>query len=95
MNKGVIMSTAKKIIKVPENGQISIGKDWAGKEVQIEVVSDSQILITAGAFIPEYNKTFYTKESNTQLDDFNKWATKSTPKKTDIQKLKAKLGSKK
>ena len=89
------MAVAKKIIKVPGNGQVSIGKDWAGKEVQIEVLSESQILITAGAFIPDSNKTFYSKEAISQLEDFNQWSKTNEPKKTDLKKLKAKLGSKK
>ena len=55
------MSHTEKLVVVPSNGQISIGKTWAGKEVQIEQVSDSQIVITSGAFVPADHATFYSE----------------------------------
>ena len=48
---------AVKLLKVPNNGQISIGKKWAGREVKLEVVSDNEIRIVSGIFVPEHQKT--------------------------------------
>ena len=88
------MSHAKKLVTVPPNGQISIGKTWAGKEVQIEQVSDNQILITSGAFIPADHATFYSKEAMAELANFDKWAEKNPPKNTNLKELRKKLGKK-
>jgi len=88
------MRQAKKVLTVPSNGQISIGKQWAGREVQVEVVDDNRIIITSGVFIPADQATFYTKEAQTQLDQFNKWSDKTTAKKSDLYQLRKRLGRK-
>ena len=83
---------AKKIVTVPSNGQISIGKEWAGREIQIEEIEDGQILITAGSFMPD--ATFTSKKAQEQLQAFNKWEKKNAPKKTDLKALRQKLAKK-
>lgn len=64
------MSAIKKVVVVPENGQISIGKSFAGKTVQIETVEEG-LLITPGTFIPDHLQTFYTDEAKEKLAAFN------------------------
>jgi len=88
------MSNAKKLVTVPPNGQISIGKTWAGKEIQIEEISESQIMITSGQFIPAHHATFYTDKAMKQLTDFDKWAGKNPPKGSNIKELRKKLAKK-
>lgn len=86
------MKQAKKILTVPPNGQISIGKTWAGRQVQIEEVDKHQIVITSGAFIPADQQTFYTKKAEALLKEFNDWSSKNPPKGTDIKRLRKHLG---
>ena len=88
------MRQAKKVLTVPSNGQISIGKQWAGREVMVEVVDDNQIVITSGTFIPANQATFYTKDAEAQLDQFNKWSEKTPAKKSDLNQLRKRLGRK-
>ena len=57
------MRQARKVLTVPSNGQISIGKQWAGREVMVEMVDDNRMVITAGTFIPHDLSAFYTKEA--------------------------------
>lgn len=83
---------AKKIVTVPANGQISIGKEWAGREVQIEQIEDGQILITSGSFIPD--ATFTSKKALDQLQAYNQWEKNSIPKKTDLKAMRRKLAKK-
>jgi hypothetical protein len=83
---------AKKIVTVPSNGQISIGKEWAGREVQIEQIEDGQILITAGNFIPD--SSFTSKKAQGHLNAFNQWEKKNSPKKTDLKAMRQKLAKK-
>ena len=86
------MKQVKKVLTVPSNGQISIGKTWAGRQVQIEEVGDHKILITSGAFIPADQQTFHTKRAEVQLKDFNEWSSKNPQKKTDLKRLRKQLG---
>ncbi len=88
------MRQAKKVLTVPPNGQISIGKQWAGREVMVEVVDDNRIVITSGAFIPADQATFYSKEANTTLEGFNQWSQKNPAKKTDLNQLRKRFGRK-
>lgn len=90
----VLMRQAKKVLTVPSNGQISIGKQWAGREVLVEVVDDNRIVITSGTFIPADQATFYTKEANTTLESFNSWSEKTPAKKTELSSLRERLGRK-
>jgi hypothetical protein len=90
----VIMRQTKKVLTVPPNGQISIGKQWAGREVLVEVVDDNQIVITSGTFIPADQATFFTKDAQSQLEQFNKWSEKTPAKKTDLNHLRKRLGRK-
>ena len=88
------MRQAKKVLTVPPNGQISIGKTWAGREVMVEVVDDTRIVITTGSFVPADQATFYTKEAKETLEEFNQWSEKRPAKKTDLNQLKKRLGRK-
>jgi len=88
------MRRAKKVLTVPPNGQISIGKQWAGREVMVEIVDDNRLIITAGAFVPHDMSTFYTKEAQTQLADFNQWSERTPAKKTNLNQLKKRFGRK-
>ena len=86
---------ARKLLIVPTNGQISIGKKWAGKEIVIEEINETEIHISSGTFIPDSDATFFTKDAKMQLEDFDKWSSKTPAKKTDLKKLRAKIGNKK
>lgn len=62
-----------KLLKVAANGQISIGKSWAGRQIRVEEVSDSEIRISSGVFIADSQKTFFTDESVQALNEFESW----------------------
>lgn len=86
--------TTTTLKRVADNGQISIGKEWAGKLVQV-VSSPAGVEIIPGEFIPESQKIFYTKEAQEQLSAFDDWASKKPAKKTDFKELKKKVSVKK
>ena len=86
------MQQARKLVTVPLNGQISIGKQWAGREIMVEKVNDNCIVIRSGAFIPTHQATFYTKESQAQLESFNRWSEKTAAKKTNLNHLRKRIG---
>ena len=88
------MRQTRKVLTVPSNGQISIGKQWAGREVMVEMVDENRMVITAGTFIPNDLATFYTKEAQAQLGDFNRWSQKTPARKTNLNQLRKRLGRK-
>ena len=87
-------SNNARLLKVAANGQISIGKKWAGREIRIQEISESEMLISSGSFVPDSQATFHTAEAKQTLAEFDSWTEKNPPKKTDIKALRAKLGKK-
>lgn len=69
-----------KLLTVANNGQISIGKSWAGRQISIEEVAEGELLIKSGTFVSDSQKTFHTKAAKESLDDFNQWEQKQTIK---------------
>jgi hypothetical protein len=84
-----------KLITVPQNGQISIGKGWAGRQIRVEEVSNTEIHISAGVFVPESQKTFFTQEANKTLESFGEFEKKNSATATNAKKLFADLKKKK
>lgn len=72
LENGIPMST-KKFLTVPKNSQIPIGKKWAGRQVLIEEVSDSELRIRDVTNVPDSHKAFFTTAAQESLDEFNTW----------------------
>ncbi len=85
-------TTQVKYATVGNNGQVSIGKEYAGRHVQIEKTDEGLVIISPGKFIPDHHAPFYTKEATDELDDFDKWAKANPAKRgTDVNALRRKL----
>ncbi len=69
----------RKLITVPQNGQICIGKAYAGRDILIEYLEDGMILISRGSFIPDRQAIFHTDKALKQLDEFNEYLKDSNP----------------
>jgi hypothetical protein len=80
-----------KLLTVASNGQISIGKAWAGRQIVLEEVNDGEIHIKSGTFVPDSQKVFNSKEAQASLDEFNKWEEKASSKPTPAAEVLAKL----
>ncbi len=87
-------SNNTRLLRVAANGQISIGKKWAGREIRIQEIGDSEMLISSGTFVPDSHATFHTAEAKKTLTEFDSWTEKNPPKRTNISTLRAKLGKK-
>ncbi|MCC7405481.1 MAG: hypothetical protein IT288_13870 [Bdellovibrionales bacterium] len=84
-----------KLLTVPANGQISIGKSWAGKQIRVEEIGKDEIRISSGTFVPDSQAVFYTKEAQETLREFNAWESKKPSKATNTKALFASLRKKK
>ena len=60
---------------VSTNGQISIGKEYAGSQVQIIKQDDDTLLIKKGRFIPNNERWLYEGDNLERLEKALKWAT--------------------
>lgn len=88
-------TTQTKLLTVPANGQISIGKAWAGRQIMVEEIGNDRIQISSGVFVPDSQRTFYTKEADRSLAAFSEWEEANPPKKTDVGSLFSSLKKKK
>jgi len=86
---------AMKLITVPANGQISIGKSWAGKQIQIVEEKTGELHITSGTFVPDSQKIFFTEKAEKSLAEFNRYEKESKPTATNTKSLFAELKKKK
>jgi hypothetical protein len=59
---------------VGANGQVSLGKEFAGKQIQISKLPDGTLIIKPGRFVPDNEKWLYTKNNIEVLDKAIKWA---------------------
>lgn len=84
--------TQVKFATVGNNGQVSIGKEFAGRQVQIEKTGEGLVIISPGKFIPDHQATFFTKQAMEGLQEFDTWATTHQPQvATDVNALRTKL----
>jgi hypothetical protein len=84
-----------KLLTVPANGQISIGKSWAGRQIMVEEIGDDEIRISSGIFVPDSQRTFHTEDAKESLAAFSKWEVENPPKGTDVGSLFSSLKKKK
>jgi hypothetical protein len=57
------MALRAEIKQVGVNGQISLGKKYAGKQIQISELENGSLLIKTGTFIPDNERWLY-KDNN-------------------------------
>ena len=61
------------------NGQVSLGKEFAGKTVLIDQIDEATWVIKAGTFVPESEKWLYQGKNLVKLENALEWAEKNAP----------------
>ena len=77
--------------KIGKSGQISLGKEYAGKDVLVERIDEGVWIIKAGQFVPDNEKWLHQRDVSEDLDAAIAWAEKNPPKEADIDKLAKKI----
>jgi hypothetical protein len=72
------------------NGQLSLGKAYAGKMVLIEHTDVDTWIIKAGTFTPDSEKWLHTKENIAKLERALTWANKH-PAQDNFEEVVRKL----
>lgn len=80
------------IKRIGKSGQVSLGKEFAGRDVLVEEIETGVWLIKAGSFIPDNERWLHAPEAAAKLDRAVAWAESNPPRETDLDDLGAKLG---
>ncbi len=78
--------------QVNKQGQISIGKKYAGKKVRIDEYPDGTVVLEPVEIISEFEmKLLKSKAFQDRLKAFDRWESKNKPAETDLSALEEKL----
>ena len=64
---------------IGSNGQISLGKEHAGKSVLVDEVEPGVWVVKIGQFVPDSERWLHTPEAKAKLDEAIAWAEKTKP----------------
>lgn len=76
---------------IGSSGQISLGKQQAGRTVTVEQVEEGVWVIKAARVIPENELWIYAPEASAALNTAVQWAEGHPAKKTDLARMERKL----
>ena len=83
------------IIKpLSSKGQITLGKEFAGRLVTLDQPAPGIWAIKLGAYIPANEKWLHTPKSKASLDRALAWAARNPPRETNLTELEARLFAK-
>jgi hypothetical protein len=72
---------------VGKSGQISLGKSYAGKTLQLQRRADGSILLTAVAVVPESQLWTLQEPHRTAIAEGLAWAASTPAAETDLEEL--------
>jgi hypothetical protein len=73
------MSTHAQVKIIGANGQVSLGKEFAGKMVLIDQVNKHTWIIKSGVFIPDSEQWLYQGKTLAKLEKALEWAEQHEP----------------
>jgi hypothetical protein len=76
---------------IGSSGQISLGKEYAGRRVLIDEVERGVWVVKLGDFIPDSERWLHRPEVSQSLDRAIAWAEKHPPRKTNLESLAKRL----
>jgi hypothetical protein len=65
---------------IGSNGQISLGKEYAGKSVLVDEIEPGVWIIKIGQFIPDSERWLHEPAAKAKLDEAIAWAERTPPK---------------
>jgi hypothetical protein len=78
--------------QVNKQGQISIGKKYAGKKVRIDEYPDGTVVLEPVEIISEFElKLFKSKTFQDRLKAFDRWESSNQPAESDLSAMEQKL----
>ena len=77
---------------IGSSGQISLGKEYAGRPVLVEELEEGVWLIKTARVIPDSEMWMHEEPAKSRIDKAVKWAEKNKPKESDLGTLSEKIG---
>ena len=76
------------IKQINTQGQISIGKKFAGQKVQVEEYSDGSLVLTPVEIIPTFElELMKDRMFQKRLMEFDKWESENRPVQSNLNQL--------
>ena len=76
------------IKQINTQGQISIGKKFAGQKVQVEEYSDGSLVLTPVEIIPTFElELLKDRMFQKRLMEFDKWESENRPVQSNLNQL--------
>jgi len=76
---------------IGSSGQISLGKEYAGRTVTVELVEDGVWIVKTARVIPENELWLHTPAARDALTRGIEWAEKTPPKESNLETLQRKI----
>ncbi|UOF91381.1 hypothetical protein LSG31_03760 [Fodinisporobacter ferrooxydans] len=76
---------------IGSNGQISLGKEYAGRTVLVDELEPGVWIIKAGQFIPDNEQWLFAPEVQKDLDEAIEWAENHPPSETILDELEKRI----
>ena len=73
------------------SGQISIGKEYAGRHVIVEEIEKGVWLIKTASIIPDSEMWLHEEPAKSKIDRAIKWAEENIPSESDLKELSEKI----
>ncbi len=72
---------------VGKSGQISLGKNYAGRTLRLERRADGTVVLTAVAMVPESQLWTLREPHRSRIERGLAWAAETEPRETDVESL--------
>lgn len=76
--------------RVGQSGQISVGRELAGKLLRVEQLEGGRLLLTPVVDVPESQLWTLSEPHKSRIERGLSWAAANPPKETDVDALVAK-----
>ncbi len=76
---------------IGSSGQISLGKEYAGRTVAVEEIEQGVWLIKSARVIPENELWLHTPSASRKISRATEWAKQNPPKESNLDALERKL----
>lgn len=83
---------AQQIKTVGASGQISLGKEYAGRSVIVEEIEKGVWIIKTAQIIPDNEVWMHQEPIKSRIEKAISWAKKNQPEETDFEVLRTKVG---
>ena len=76
------------IKQVGMNGQVSLGKEYAGKQIQISKLDNGTLIIKPGRFIPDNEQWLHKEDNMKRLNKAVQWVETTSRRENFVEIIK-------